>query len=1220
MSKTLGQIIDEISDSEYKRFCDQYMPYMKEMKHLYKDVDFNDRRQVLLAYIELPEDDTTTFESKDDLLINFFDIEPDKEPVVKQNDWRDEIKLFNKTERQKQIDKLEHELEKKTRELIKLRQEEKEWQEEYKKEWNDAYKWNIDNYKSGSTVHSNIKPLDQLMTDLYRQPFDTKISFISFQNNERQLLGERLKQWYEKEIEGKRDLKDRIVVDFWLLNGEHKRRTLIDCEKQIKGMFDGNYVFSVDEITSGIDSDETTPFYMSMFTSIVFKLLDKPVKTNTRDKHESGFFPYRLTEKFKDFAPLLERYQIYYRMNQSDRALKESNTNCFVHVCKLCGVDNETAYNIAKFTDDRRYIGVNELTEISNAYPNVCFRVRKISSNGRIQIMNEKNKQIYGKKTDESIVVEICEYEKHYFVWDDNVPVNLFYIKNFDACNEYADKRNMDFEQRCMFNKFHNKTGNPRIDKSKCKCNSFKLITTLMENGAFEPIKASDDDFKHMKINMKYIDDKNDKLKAKPLETRETKLITTDEVKTKYTTQQVYYGDFETCKHRRDNGKDEALEFMICVQSYNGTIKKTYVGKDCGQQMLNDIPDNSLIYFHNLGFDGRLLMKYGVTKMIRKGSKIMSMNIKYANKKIELRDSYSMFSQALATFPSSFPKAFANTNIHKELFPYDYYTYERIYEQKQAIGNINDAINIAKWNDEQAQTFKQNLVLTKSMITDETFDMLKYCEFYCTQDVNVLRIGFNAFREAALDDPINLDVFNYLTAASLAGAYMNINVFGANGNLYKIAGNVQKFIQQCVYGGRCMTRDNKRWYIKDKLDDFDACSLYPSAMARLFTVEGMPEYYDFEKESNIIYSKTNLPWIIKHAFTEDQITPTKDRYISQFFVHISIKEIGINRHFPLIVKREKGKQTNCNECVDMYVDLIALEDLIKYQDIKFTILEGYIMKGNRDISIRTYIRNLFNKRAEFKKSGNPVQQVIKLIMNSAYGKTIQKPIKTSVSFMNEAKMNTVFYNDYYSMYEATQLYNSDLWLVERLKMQDRQFNNAVFGVSVLSMSKRIMNEVMCLAEDLNINIYYQDTDSMHIEHDKLELLANEFKRIHNRELIGENTIGCFHNDFDELKDAYCVEHISCGKKIYCDVLKNDKGEDAIHFRMKGAPQKSIIIAANERFNGSIRDLYMSLYNGDEIDVDLVKGGCLFSMTKYGNIDYNNDVHRKIKATCERNDA
>lgn len=45
---------------------------------------------------------------------------------------------------------------------------------------------------------------------------------------------------------------------------------------------------------------------------------------------------------------------------------------------------------------------------------------------------------------------------------------------------------------------------------------------------------------------------------------------------------------------------------------------------------------------------------------------------------------------------------------------------------------------------------------------------------------------------------------------------------------------------------------------------------------------------------------------------------------------------------------------------------------------------------------------------------------------------------------------------------------------------------------ILDMSKRIMNEVMCLAEDLKINIYYQDTDSMHIEADKIEKLSDEF--------------------------------------------------------------------------------------------------------------------------------
>ena len=34
------------------------------------------------------------------------------------------------------------------------------------------------------------------------------------------------------------------------------------------------------------------------------------------------------------------------------------------------------------------------------------------------------------------------------------------------------------------------------------------------------------------------------------------------------------------------------------------------------------------------------------------------------------------------------------------------------------------------------------------------------------------------------------------------------------------------------------------------------------------------------------------------------------------------------------------------------------------------------------------------------------------------------------------------------------------------------------GAMVLSVSKRIMNEVMCLAEDMGILITYTDTDSM----------------------------------------------------------------------------------------------------------------------------------------------
>jgi hypothetical protein len=188
-------------------------------------------------------------------------------------------------------------------------------------------------------------------------------------------------------------------------------------------------------------------------------------------------------------------------------------------------------------------------------------------------------------------------------------------------------------------------------------------------------------------------------------------------------------------------------------------------------------------------------------------------------------------------------------------------------------------------------------------------------------------------------------------------------------------------------------------------------------------------------------------------------------------------------------------------------------------------------------------------------------------------------------------------------------------MITRRKSLDKQFNNCLFGVSVLSMSKRIMNEVMCLAEDIGATIYYQDTDSMHIERVGLEPLADEYRKVYNRELIGENIMGCFHNDFDALKDAYCTYHISLGKKMYYDELRNDAGESAEHFRMKGIPNDVIRHHADIHFNGSVKALYEYLYEGNSIEFDLLATKVSFKMEKTGQILHKQSFKRRVKATA-----
>lgn len=48
-----------------------------------------------------------------------------------------------------------------------------------------------------------------------------------------------------------------------------------------------------------------------------------------------------------------------------------------------------------------------------------------------------------------------------------------------------------------------------------------------------------------------------------------------------------------------------------------------------------------------------------------------------------------------------------------------------------------------------------------------------------------------------------------------------------------------------------------------------------------------------------------------------------------------------------------------------------------------------------------------------------------------------------------------------------------------------------------------MNEVMCLAEDLKIKMFYQDTDSIHMEDSRVKDLEKAYYKKFGRHLIGD---------------------------------------------------------------------------------------------------------------------
>jgi hypothetical protein len=149
-------------------------------------------------------------------------------------------------------------------------------------------------------------------------------------------------------------------------------------------------------------------------------------------------------------------------------------------------------------------------------------------------------------------------------------------------------------------------------------------------------------------------------------------------------------------------------------------------------------------------------------------------------------------------------------------------------------------------------------------------------------------------------------------------------------------------------------------------------------------------------------------------------------------------------------------------------------------------------------------------------------------------------------------------------------------MMKVLKPIDKHFNLSIIGILVLAMSKRIMNEVMCLAEDIGCMIYYQDTDSIHIPVTDLAKLVPKFREIYHRELVGSD-LGNFHSDFPEIEHEVpiAVESYIVGKKIYVDKLMNSKNMYGYHTRCKGISKAAIIEAASREF----LDMYNKIIRG-----------------------------------------
>lgn len=858
------------------------------------------------------------------------------------------------------------------------------------------------------------------------------------------------------------------------------------------------------------------------------------------------FFPYINTTNLD-----LSSYQIY---DQEQTKELKDREHCLLHTLGECGIQSSLINEIKLLLVE----GCNFRKKDLKCLPNILkhnITLHELKPCGKIK------KTIIGKEKDN---INIALYSSHFFKFEET-KYSRYYINN------YEELKDIDEAFRII------KKDGRKSDEYKI--NSLAMVDKLCKAGCFKKLDMSSFQETSSHSLLKdhiYLDNiENEQQKKKVMKVRKSE------------EKGIYFADCESFVNETTHrlyllgvvGENDDYVKIYNVLDGIHSGRKVSPRQDLVYEFLNKITkygkQDALVYFHNLKYDYHLLEKYiNIKNKCEKDNSLYSVIITYKKREIEFRDSYKLIPFALSKFQKEFN--LANEYDKKEAIYYEYYT-EDNNEKECKVEEYRELLSY-----EDRKIFDKNMRSEPTYnFENKTFNPTSYYKEYLRLDCLVLKKGLQKFNDL-IGEITDMNIYDCLTISSLTDKYFLKQ--GAYKDVYEVKGNLRAYIAKAVYGGRvCVNEKYKKKVIKGKISDYDGVSLYPSAINRLCREIGLPcgkaKRLGDEDWRNKVYS----------------------------ILTVKITKVNKIQQMPFIAHKGEGSIEYTNEAPEseIVIDSITLEDYINFHEIEYEILDGVYWDEGVNKKMGEIVQKLFSERLKIKKTNKALANVIKLMLNSAYGKTIMKKTNTEKKIVKtshkrkkengewEKEKHTDF-NDYvYNNFNTIKSYrrvNGDNFEVESICC-DNTYNRGHIGCAILSMSKRIMNEVFNVANDNNYPIYYTDTDSLHCNLEDVVKLEEKYEERYNKVLNGPQ-LEQFHTDFDldgAEGEIFASKSIFLGKKSYIDILESvDKNGNKInghHIRLKGITEEGLEDAAKKYENGYF-GLYEDLADGNEVKIIL----------------------------------
>ncbi|GMM38136.1 hypothetical protein DASC09_054750 [Saccharomycopsis crataegensis] len=561
------------------------------------------------------------------------------------------------------------------------------------------------------------------------------------------------------------------------------------------------------------------------------------------------------------------------------------------------------------------------------------------------------------------------------------------------------------------------------------------------------------------------------------------------------------------------------IPYLCCYTYLEDKNRKIYSteGRDSVLEMLNSVSKQypfqtvELIAHNGGNYDFHYIISSihdpSIIKniMIRNNS-FISFEFELNSTRFIVKDSYSFLLCSL----SNAAKAF-NVDSAKTDFPH------HLMKSKEDINNklpkwdsIEEVLNVHYEKDRMFITSDNIIHYSEDKTSKKLIDWARQ---YCENDVIVLADVWIKFKEAVFDI-FQSDVVD--KSHTLAG--MSFNLFKAflSPDIFLIHPRKEDYlnIRKSLIGGRCISTNG----IHEDVLCLDVKSLYPAAMA----------YYD-------------QPYgMMKKVKVKN---PHK---LGVYYVSVLPNKNPTSNFFPL------RKEDNTIYYLDNYgqeysawytsVDIdIGLQEghKIQYNAFDETGYIGYEWEHKGKI-FKDYIENvLYKYKLQFENENNQVKrQVIKIIMNSLWGKFAQKWIDTVYDFKLGWEIDI---ED-----DAYMVWDTEYVLVKG--KEDKETGNKPIqnGVFTLSYARLHMKKLWDAAVKNNTVCLYSDTDSIFVRKSDFNLNAK----------IGD--IPVLGSDMGQLELEATLDSLICaGKKQYIGFKKIIDGKIVEKSRFKGIPSKYV---------------------------------------------------------------